>query len=175
MPFASTAQASVSAVIEDGVDVQARPFTLGSLPAREQFQSPIFAAPSDVTQFFENAGTSLVAQTRTSVTAFVPSGTHVLRQVEAREGLRLSSDAMVIKLDGVEPLAQDAECRRLDGVVEPCAQRAQNRLDVLTRGRPVICDMQPDETGDMRGHCRAGKIDLAEDLLRNGLALRRGE
>jgi endonuclease YncB( thermonuclease family) len=68
-----------------------------------------------------------------------------------------------------------SECRRLDGVVEPCAQRAQNRLEILTRDRPVVCEIVEDYAGAiLRGTCKAGKIDIADDLVRNGLATRTG-
>jgi endonuclease YncB( thermonuclease family) len=65
-----------------------------------------------------------------------------------------------------------SECKRLDGVVEPCEVRAANRLDILTRGRQVVCELQDGGGDETRGVCRAGKIDLADDLVRNGLALR---
>lgn len=100
------------------------------------------------------------------------NGAHVLRDVRILEGLQISADGMVIALAGVAPVPAGSECRRLDGVVESCAVRAVNRLDVLTRGRPVVCDVKESDDGETRGACRAGKIDLADDLVRNGLAVR---
>jgi hypothetical protein len=99
-------------------------------------------------------------------------GTRTFRNVAILDGLQLGADGMVVALAGVEPVPQGSECKRLDGVVEPCAQRAANRLEILTRGRPVVCEMQESEAGAVRGACRAGKIDLADDLVRNGLAVR---
>ncbi|MDB5644267.1 MAG: hypothetical protein JWN07_3584 [Hyphomicrobiales bacterium] len=98
-------------------------------------------------------------------------GSRVLRDVTIRDGLQIGADGVVFALAGVAPSPPGSECRRLDGVVEPCAVRATNRLEVLTRGRPVVCDVQEGDGGELRGVCRAGKIDLAEDLVRNGLAV----
>jgi endonuclease YncB( thermonuclease family) len=100
------------------------------------------------------------------------SGAHVLREVNVVDGLQIAAEGMVIALAGVAPVPAGSECRRLDGVVEPCALRAANRLEVLTKGRPVVCDLKESDRGDLRGVCRAGKIDLADDLVRNGLAVR---
>ncbi len=112
-------------------------------------------------------------------TASIPnvkmSGVHVLRNVVAVEGLRLGAEGMVILLAGIGPMPPGSECRRLDRVLEPCARRAMNRLEILTRERPVTCDLSMQRSGaELTGTCRAGKIDLAEDLVRNGLALRKG-
>lgn len=100
------------------------------------------------------------------------AGVHVLRNVTPLEGLRLGADGLVIALAGVSPPPAGAECRRLDGVMESCAQRAMARLEILTRGRPVTCDLRDEGRGDPRGVCRAGKIDLSDDLIRNKLAVR---
>lgn len=102
-------------------------------------------------------------------------GSQVLRNVRILEDFQLESDGIVVTLDGIGAPPQGSECRRLDGVVEPCAVRALNRLEVLTRGRPVACDLRQADDGRVRGLCRAGKIDLADDLVRNGLAVRAGD
>ena len=71
------------------------------------------------------------------------------------------------------PVAPGAVCRRLDGVEEPCAQRAADRLELLTRGRTVRCErIETAADGTARGYCLAGKINLADDLVKNGLARR---
>jgi endonuclease YncB( thermonuclease family) len=89
--------------------------------------------------------------------------------------LRFNAGGMVVRLAGVVPVAGDAMCKRLDGVIEPCSTRAMNRLDILTRGRAVTCDIKDDQADEsLLGFCRADKIDIAEDLVRNGLARRIG-
>jgi endonuclease YncB( thermonuclease family) len=109
-----------------------------------------------------------------------PVGMQVFRNVAVAENLRLNSNGMIVQLAGVAPVATDATCRRLDGVTEPCSTRAMSRLEILTRGRAVTCDIRDDQARDdrtddaMLGVCRAGKIDIAEDLVRNGLARRIG-
>jgi hypothetical protein len=100
------------------------------------------------------------------------NGAQVLREVIVIDGLRLAADGKVIALAGITSVPEGSECRRLDGVTESCILRAANRLEVLTKGRPVTCDVKESDTGRLRGVCRAGKIDLAEDLVRNGLAVR---
>ncbi|MDO9440094.1 MAG: hypothetical protein Q7T73_04315 [Beijerinckiaceae bacterium] len=103
------------------------------------------------------------------------AGRHVFRNVEVSDNLRLGANGLFVALAGVAPVAADETCRRLDGVVEPCATRAINRLEILTRGRAVVCDVRPQsQAGEMRGVCKADKIDIAEDLVRNGLARRLG-
>ncbi|MDB5593269.1 MAG: hypothetical protein JWM36_230 [Hyphomicrobiales bacterium] len=109
-----------------------------------------------------------------------PVGMQVFRNVEVAENLRLNSNGMIVQLAGVMPVATDATCRRLDGVTEPCSTRAISRLEILTRGRAVTCDIRDDQVREEQaddavlGVCRAGKIDIAEDLVRNGLARRIG-
>jgi endonuclease YncB( thermonuclease family) len=100
------------------------------------------------------------------------NGAQVLREVNIIDGLHIAADGVVIALGGIASVPAGSECRRLDGVVEACAVRAASRLEVLTRGRPVVCDVKESDGGELRGVCRAGKIDLADDLVRNGLAVR---
>lgn len=93
----------------------------------------------------------------------------------ALDGLRIESDGLVVRLAGVEDAPADAQCRRLDGVMESCRARAASRLAVLIQGREVVCRISALESdSEAIGRCTAGKIDLAEDLARQGLALRAG-
>ena len=96
-----------------------------------------------------------------------------LRDVSVGEGLRLLSGGASLALAGVAPLDENAMCKRLDGVSEPCATRAANRLEILTRGRSVTCRVFDTPAGAAPvASCRADKIDLADDLVKNGLARR---
>lgn len=96
-----------------------------------------------------------------------------LRNVGVADGLKLISDGAMLTLAGVEPLARSANCKRLDGVTEACATRALSRLEVLTRGRIVVCRVYDAAEGEPAlASCRADKIDLADDLVKNGLARR---
>ena len=149
-------------------------------PLRASFDSPIFSpepmgaqAPMEqaVVQAIPAVQPSAPEQPAPRVVAKAGRA-RVLRDVTIVDGLQIRSEGLIVALAGIAPAPQGSECRRLDGVVEPCAQRAANRLDILTRGRPVVCDLQDGDAGAMRGVCRAGKIDLADDLVRNGLAVR---
>ena len=96
-----------------------------------------------------------------------------LRDVSVGEGLRLLSGGATLALAGVAPLDENAMCKRLDGVSEPCATRAANRLEILTRGRSVTCRVFDAPAGVAPvAACRADKIDIADDLVKNGLARR---
>ncbi len=96
-----------------------------------------------------------------------------LRSVGVARGLRLIANGEMIELAGVMPLQSGAICKRLDGVEEACEMRAAARLEVLTRGRLITCRVYEAAAGQARvGACKADKIDLADDLVRNGLARR---
>lgn len=96
-------------------------------------------------------------------------------RARALDGLRIESEGLVVRLAGLDDMPADAVCKRLDGVAEPCRARATGRLAVLLHGREVVCRISA-LTGDSEaiGQCIAGKIDLAEDLARQGLAQRVG-
>ncbi len=97
----------------------------------------------------------------------------VLRDVRIAAGLRLVGDGTEFDLADIKPLGPDAKCKRLDGAVVDCAERAAARLEIVTRGRAVQCNVVGENVeGRAIASCAAGKIDLAEDLVKNGLALR---
>ena len=110
---------------------------------------------------------------RLALSANRPWRMETLRGVGVADGLRLISGGAMLALAGVEPLDHDAKCKRLDGVQEACSTRAASRLEVLTRGRTVTCRVYEGEQGQpVVASCRADKIDLADDLVKNGLARR---
>lgn len=137
------------------------PRTLAAIPGGAAIRIPIFAPARSGAP----PATLSISQTGWVMKKFA--------SVKVLDGLRLGSGSLVIALAGVKPLAADATCRRLDGVMENCLARATSRLEVLVEGRPVSCEVyrQPGPDGK-RGRCMAGKIDLAADLVRNGLAQR---
>ena len=93
----------------------------------------------------------------------------ILRDISVADGLRLGNGERTVALAGIEPL--EASCRRIDGKEETCAARALTRLELLVRGRTVTCRVYDAAQGETpAAHCRADRIDLAEDLVRNGLA-----
>ena len=77
-------------------------------------------------------------------------------------------DGSRFELEGVEMPNSDALCRRLDGVSVSCRERIAARLEILSRIRAIDC--QVTRRGNHAiARCLAGKVDLADDLLRNGL------
>lgn len=127
--------------------------------------APVAPAPVEITR-------QMPAAPEPAATRVALSGTHVLREVVVREDMTLASGGVTIALAGIVPPPAGSECKRLDGVAETCAKRAAARLEILTRGRAVTCDLKEKSGADLLGLCRVGKIDLADDLLRNGLAMR---
>jgi endonuclease YncB( thermonuclease family) len=116
-----------------------------------------------------------VAATAADVVASVrgPTSARLLRQVRVGDDLRLLSDGVAYQLADIAPVGPAAMCRRLDGVSESCRERAATRLELVMRGRAVECRVVATaQAGAALARCAAGKIDLASDLVRNGLARR---
>ena len=85
----------------------------------------------------------------------------------------LSADGITIILSGINPPKPGSKCRRLDRVMLDCAERAEARLAVLLIDLRISCRVSaPLQDVVVVGQCKAGKIDIASDLLRNGLANR---
>jgi endonuclease YncB( thermonuclease family) len=105
--------------------------------------------------------------------ALGPMRDHVvsLSGIDDVDGITLLSRELRITLSGIEPYAGDTLCTRLDGVREPCDLRIKARIHALTARASVTCHVKsrPGQTV-VFGTCRAGRRDLAEDLIRNGLA-----
>ncbi len=80
------------------------------------------------------------------------------------------ADGMVITLADVIPPDEGSMCKRIDGVVESCAQRAEGRLAVLTHNRRLRCTVWTSVANDqLKGRCSANRLDLSDDLIRLGL------
>ena len=80
-----------------------------------------------------------------------------------------SPEGVQFQLEGLKIPAADSRCRRLDGVDVSCHERIAARLDVLAKAHPIRCRIQ--QTGEIStARCMAGKVDVAEDLVRAGLA-----
>jgi hypothetical protein len=81
----------------------------------------------------------------------------------------VSPDGSSFQLEGVSLPDDSSRCRRLDGVELPCLQRIAARLQVLSATHPIQCEIS-NASGRKTARCFAGKIDVAEDLKRQGLA-----
>lgn len=82
---------------------------------------------------------------------------------------RIFADGMVITLANVIPPDEGSMCKRIDGVIESCAQRAESRLAVLTQDRKLRCTVWTSQD-QLTGRCSANQLDLSDDLVRLGLA-----
>ncbi len=97
------------------------------------------------------------------------------RRVRVLGPTAILADNQKILLKGVEGLSAGSNCRRLDGVLQSCIERAEHRLAILLQARSVTCRIsEPAADGVHAGHCMADKIDIAADLLRNRLVQRYG-
>jgi endonuclease YncB( thermonuclease family) len=62
-------------------------------------------------------------------------------------------------------------CRRLDGLAVSCSDRALSYLQLLVKGRAVLCERAPQTSdGPIEGNCRIGESDIAEQMVRQGWA-----
>ncbi|MEY9590847.1 endonuclease YncB(thermonuclease family) [Bradyrhizobium yuanmingense] len=77
-----------------------------------------------------------------------------------------------IRLWGVDAPESSKLCRGEDSLQYRCGTKAANDLDAFINGRLVNCvPISLDRYGRTVASCAAGEIDLADWLIRNGLAL----
>jgi endonuclease YncB( thermonuclease family) len=91
--------------------------------------------------------------------------------IEVVDAMTLRAGEMVVRLAGLAPPDGKTACRRLDGLVVSCADRAVSYLQLLVKGRSVACaraGVSPD--GVEKGQCRIGESDIAEQMVRQGWA-----
>ncbi len=99
--------------------------------------------------------------------------TRVLQDARAIAPNAIMADGLYVIIAGIQPPKEGATCRRLDGVLEDCRVRAKARLSVLIMDRRLTCKLSVALENEVRvGQCYADKIDIAGDLLRQGLANR---
>lgn len=102
----------------------------------------------------------------------------VREDVHLASGTKVAADGSLIvrgekiALDGVELPKPGDVCHRLDGADVPCIERVVARLTIITQMRTVECRTRLGSSGERLGDCRAGKIDLARDLVAAKLARR---
>jgi endonuclease YncB( thermonuclease family) len=77
-----------------------------------------------------------------------------------------------IRLWGVDAPESNQLCRGDDSNLYRCGAKAANDLDAFIARRPVNCTpVGQDQYGRTVATCSVGRVDLAEWLVRNGLAL----
>ncbi len=108
---------------------------------------------------------------RSSKIAFAEPRT--FKRVKVIGATSIVADNLKVILAGVEPLPDHVMCKRIDGVMQSCNERAEHRLAILLQARSISCELSdPLESGAYIGRCTADRIDLASDLLRQKLAQR---
>jgi endonuclease YncB( thermonuclease family) len=100
--------------------------------------------------------------------------TEPVREAEALEPHTLRHDGRVLRLAGIEAPHADEMCRRLDGLMVSCIDRALSYMNLLIKGRRLNCDDAPgvrtESDGPPQAVCRAGEADVAEAMVRQGWA-----
>jgi len=93
--------------------------------------------------------------------------------VAVAEDGHLIIEGRKFRLAGIVMPNAEAACWRLDGVQVRCIDRVVARLTILTQHYgDVSCSAIVEASGERLAKCLAGKIDLADDLVRTRLARR---
>lgn len=78
-------------------------------------------------------------------------------------------DGKTVRMAGIEAPELTQTCSRSNGSTWNCGQSALNALRQLTGRHTITCEIQyTDAFGHKVGRCRAGDIDLAAEMVRNG-------
>jgi endonuclease YncB( thermonuclease family) len=90
----------------------------------------------------------------------------------AIDGDTLEIHGMRIRLWGIDAPESSQLCRDDDGLRYQCGAKAANELDGFIARRPVDCSpVSLDQYGRTVAACSVDGVDIAEWLVRNGLAL----
>ncbi|PSC03763.1 hypothetical protein SLNSH_17635 [Alsobacter soli] len=84
-------------------------------------------------------------------------------RLAALDAQTLDAGDLRIRLTDLPP-PPAGDCRRLDGVSEPCSVRATTRLDLNVRWKTVNCRYHMEGPGLAAGTCRVGGVSLASRL-----------
>lgn len=96
----------------------------------------------------------------------------LIGQASIIDGDTLEIHGKRIRLWGIDAPESSPLCRDEDSSLYRCGAQAANDLDVFVARRPVSCmPKNLDQYGRTVAICSAGGADLAEWLVRNGLAL----
>ena len=94
-----------------------------------------------------------------------------VRDAGTLEAGLLPTDAVVIKLDGIDAREADETCKKENGASWPCGAKARAALIRFIRSRAVTCTLpQGGETKDFAARCSVVGQDLSTWLVRQGWA-----
>ena len=100
---------------------------------------------------------------------FAISGTITVTKVSDGDSLR--SGRLKIRLHGIDAPELKQTCKAADGVVWPCGDAARSALAAMVDG-PLQCQLRDvDRYGRLIMQCLAGRTDIAEALVSQGLAM----
>jgi endonuclease YncB( thermonuclease family) len=98
--------------------------------------------------------------------------TDLIGQASVIDGDTLEIHGTRIRLWGIDAPESDQLCRGEDSLPYRCGANAANELAAFIDGRPVVCmPMTSDRYGRTVAACAVGGADLADWLVRQGLAL----
>lgn len=93
-------------------------------------------------------------------------------QTSVVDGDTIEIHGQRIRLAGIDAPESDQLCRDADSALYRCGQKAANDLAAFIDGRPVQCiEVDRDRYGRAVAVCTVGGVDLADWLVRSGLAL----
>lgn len=101
------------------------------------------------------------------------SGDQLVGRASVIDGDTIEIAGTRIRLNGIDAPESRQTCSRANGSTWRCGQHAARALDeLISAQQPVYCDVTgTDRYGRAIADCRASDIDLADWLVRNGLAL----
>lgn len=96
----------------------------------------------------------------------------IIGQASIVDGDTVEIHGQRIRLAGIDAPESDQLCRNADSALYRCGQKAANDLAAFIDGRPVECiEVDRDRYGRAVAVCTTAGVDLADWLVRGGLAL----
>ncbi len=108
-------------------------------------------------------------KTETTTKAETDSNRELRGRATTMAGNILRINGIEVRLVGIEAPDPAQPCFKSNGKRWPCAEAARQALVRLAGRRTVACELSnPDKTSAPLAHCRAGGIDIAAELVKNG-------
>jgi len=151
------------------IDFSTRARRHRKLRAMRRMATPIAVAL--VAGLAVGAGTELIPIAATRLPA--PASAEIVGRATVIDGDTIEIAGTRIRLNGIDAPESRQTCKRPQGEAYRCGQQAAKALDELVSSRqPIRCaPTGKDRYGRTLADCRAGNIDLADWLVRNGHAL----
>lgn len=93
----------------------------------------------------------------------------VTGRASAVTGDTLRVSGKILRLAGIDAPVPGQTCSKSNGKKWPCAAAARSALERLVHRQRISCEQQTaSDGGQGLAHCRAGQIDIAQELVRRG-------